>query len=146
MASLTELISDGLGRDGLVWLKLPPAMASAGRSLEWCKNKIAHVLDEGPQVFKIGITANPLHRFYRKPNVDELNPSPGYYFSREKFKCMHVVFCGSTWDEVALMEAILIQLYKDTPGNRNVRPGGEGRKMAEGPYFTYIVFKPAIPR
>ena len=43
------------------------------------------------------------------------------------------------------MEAVLIESHKGKPGNRNARPGGEGRQMHDGPFFTYIVFKSAMP-
>lgn len=57
---------------------------------------------------------------------------------------MHVIFCSTTWDEAALMEAALIESHLNQPGNRNVRPGGEGRSVGAGPFFTYVVFKSAM--
>lgn len=85
-----------------------------------------------------------MFRFFKEPTL--ASPSPGYYLSSEKFKCMHVLYCGVTWEEAALMEAVLIASHLSKPGNRNVRPGGEGRQVGAGPFFTYVVFKSAMWR
>ena len=85
---------------------------------------------------------DPLFRFYKQPT--STSQSPGYYYAKEKFKCMHVIFGATSWDAAALMEAALIESHQHKPGNRNVRPGGEGRDVGEGPYFTYVVFKSAM--
>lgn len=138
MPRLQKLIAEGLGTDGLVWLKLPPPNFNAGQTLAFCKNKIKTVLNRCPHVYKIGITADPLLRFYKE------SPSPGYYRCQEKFKGMYVLFACNTWDEAALMEAALIDVYKTKPGNRNIRPGGEGKPSTEAPFFTYVVFKSAM--
>ena len=143
LPALRKLLLSGLGRDALVWLKLPPVSANTGQALACCRKVIKHVLEQGPTVYKIGITADPLLRFYKKPCSG--SPSPGYYQSHEKFKCMYVLYAGSTWEEAALMEAVLIEPHLNKPGCRNVRPGGEGRRMEHGPFFTYIVFKSACP-
>ena len=121
MPKLAQLISKGLGRDGLVWLKLPRPEASASQSLAWCRGRITRILNEGPQVYKIGITTDPLLRFYKQPT--STSQSPGYYYAKEKFKCMHVIFGATSWDAAALMEAALIESHQHKPGNRNVRPG-----------------------
>ena len=140
---LHHLIQQGLGTNGLVWLKMPPPNSNSGKSLAWCRERVDRIFKfEGPQVYKIGVTADPMFRFFKKPTV--ASPSPGYYFSDEKFKCMHVLYCGVTWEEAALMEAVLIESHLSKPGNRNVRPGGEGRQVSAGPFFTYVVFKPAM--
>ena len=139
---MKSLITDGLGTDGLVWLKLPPPRANSGQALKWCKAKIDSLLNRGPHVFKIGITSNPLFRFYKEPS--HMCPSPGYYRCGDKFKGMHVLFAGSTFEEAALMEAALKDVYQGRPGNRNMRAGGEGRNSETGPFFTYLVFKLAM--
>ena len=138
---LSCLISDGLGSDGLVWLKLPPPTANSGVALASCRGVIDSLLARGPHVYKIGITADPLFRFYKVPTAH--SPSPGYYKCHEKFTGMDVIYAALTWDEAALMEAVLIDSHKGNPGNRNERPGGEGRVTGQGPYFTYLVFRPA---
>ena len=139
---LRRLISHGLGSDALVWLKMPPATANTGQSLACCRKVVATVLDKGPTVYKIGVTGDPLLRFYKEPCT--ASPNPGYYKSHEKFKCMYVLYAGATWEEAALMEAVLIESHLGKPGNRNIRPGGEGRRMGQGPFFTYLVFKSLI--
>ena len=140
--TLSLLISDGLGSDGLVWLKLPPPTANAGKALAWSRQVVDSLLAKGPHVFKIGITADPLFRFYKESSLH--SPSPGYYRGHEKFTGMDVLYAATTWEEAALVEAILIETYRETPGNRNVRPGGEGRVCGHGPFFTYLVFKSAL--
>ena len=142
MPRLSTLISKGLGDDGLVWLKLPPPAASTGRALAFCRDVIDKLLKKGPHVYKIGVTADPLFRFYKRPSFE--SSSPGSYYCQDKFKCMYVLYASATWDEAALMEAVLIESHRGCPGNRNDRPGGEGRKCDAGPFFTYVVFKSAL--
>ena len=125
-----------------MWLKLPPPNSNTGKSLAWCRERVDRIKFECPQVYKIGVTADPMFRFFKEPTL--ASPSPGYYLSSEKFKCMHVLYCGVTWEEAALMEAVLIESHLSKPGNRNVRPGGEGRQVGAGPFFTYVVFKSAM--
>ena len=139
---LRALIENGLGDDGLVWLKLPPPTANTGKALAFCRKTIDQVLAQGPMVYKIGVTADPLVRFYKSPTLQ--NPSPGYYNCKEKFKCMYILYAGVTWEEAALMEAVLIESHQGKPGNRNILAGGEGRKQVAGPFFTYLVFKSAM--
>lgn len=85
-----------------------------------------------------------MFRFFKEPTF--ASPSPSYYSSGENFKCMHVLYCGVTWEEAALMEAVLIESHLSKPSNPNVRPRGEGRQVGAGPFFTYVVFKPAMWR
>ena len=139
---LQHLILKGLGDDGLVWLKLPPPMANTGKALASRRRQIENVLTKGPHVYKVGVTADPLFRFYKEPTHE--SPSPGYYRSPDRFKFMDVIYAAESFDEAALMEAVLIETYKGMPGNRNVRPGGEGRQCGQGPFFTYFVFKSAM--
>ncbi|CAE7337067.1 unnamed protein product [Symbiodinium natans] len=136
---LAYLLREGLAADLRVKLRLPPPLANAGKALQWAKSVVRGVLDTGPTVHKIGLSGNPLFRFYKKPSV--ASPSPGYYHSADRFQGMYVLFAGSTWDEASLMEAVLISEFRDTAGNRNVNPGGEGRQVYDPPYFTYFVFK-----
>ena len=137
---LPALLMDGLCDDQRVKLKLPPARASAGKALQAAKDVINSVLCKGPTVYKIGLTGNPIFRFYKKPS--KASPSAGYFHDKERFQYMYVLFAGATWDEAALMEAVLISEFSAKPGCRNVNPGGEGRKVFDPPYFTYLVFKP----
>lgn len=141
---LHKLIQGGLGNDGLVWLKTPPANYNAGQQLSWCKAKINSVLSQGPYVYKIGITADPIFRFYKVPTAS--SPSPGYYRCHEKFKAMHVLFACQSFDEASLMEAALIEAHVGKPGCRNVKLGGEGRRSEDPPFFTYAVYKLAMQK
>ena len=136
---LSELLQQGLGLDTRVQLKLPPPHANAGKALQWTRKVIENVLHKGPSVFKIGLTGNPMFRFYKRPCA--ASPSPGYFHERDKYQYLYVVYAGATWDEASLMEAILISEFRHLPGNRNVNPGGEGRQAYDPPYFAYLVFK-----
>lgn len=142
MPRMEALILEGLGDDGLIWLKMPPPTCSSGQSLAFCRRVIENILSRGPHVYKIGVTANPLYRFYKRPTLD--SPSPGYYYSREKYKTMYIIYSAATFGEAALMEAVLIEGHRNMPGCRNENPGGEGRKADQGPFFTYVVFKSAM--
>jgi len=139
---LQLLFAKGLGDDGLVWLKLPPPSANTGKALAFCRSVVDKLVAKGPHVYKIGVTSDPLFRFYKRPFAE--SPSPGYYYCHEKFKGMYIIYASVSWDEAALMEAVLIESHKGKPGNRNDRPGGEGRKTDTGPFFTYVVFKLAM--
>ena len=57
---------------------------------------------------------------------------------------MYVLYAAACFDEAALMEAVLIESHLGRSGCRNIRPGGEGKKMGKGPFFTYLVFKSAM--
>ena len=140
MRRLKSLILEGLGSDPRVLLKLPQPKATTGRALQHCRSMISNVLAKGPHVFKIGVSADPMFRFYKKPTNS--SNSCGYFCGDERYKFIHVLFASSRWEEAALMEAVLIEPHQETPGNRNVRPGGDGRQMGEGPFFTYLVLKP----
>lgn len=137
---LSSLISEGLGQDSRVQLHLPPPNTSSGKALEWSGRKISSIL-RVPCVYKIGITADPMFRFYKEPTNS--SPTCGYFLCHEKFVAMRVIFAALTFQEAGLMEAILIESHKGQPGNRNIRPGGEGKQIGNCPFFTYIVFKPA---
>ena len=136
---LRQLINGGLGADGRVKLKMPAPSCTAGQSLRWSRKIIESILDKGPHVYKIGLTGDPMFRFYKKPS--HTSPCPGYFHDRDKYQAMYLLFVGATWDEAALMEAILISLFQGKPGNRNIKPGGEGRQVYSPPYFTYLVYK-----
>ncbi|CAK9101504.1 Regulator of nonsense transcripts 1-like [Durusdinium trenchii] len=98
---LQELLVLGLGADRRVKLKLPPPSATASKSLQWCKQMVQSILDKGPTVYKIGMTGNPLLRFYKLPSAE--SPSPGYRYEKDKFEFMYIVFAGATWDEAGLV-------------------------------------------
>ena len=125
--------------DPRIQLKLPPVSANAGQALAWCREIIRKLLIQGPHVYKVGITGHPVFRFYKKPS--QVSPSPGYFYEKDKFQFMWLLYAAATWEEAALMEAVLIESLLHKPGCRNLRPGGEGRQVFAGPYFCYIVYK-----
>ena len=139
---LRELLLQGLGSDARVQLQLPRPSLNAGKALLSVRNKVASILSLGPTVYKIGLTGDPMFRFYKVPS--QTSASAGYRHDLEQYEEMHVLFAGATWDEAALMEAVLIAEFQGRPGNRNINPGGEGRQVYDPPYFTYIVFKSAL--
>ena len=44
-----------------------------------------------------------------------------------------------------MLESALIRIFKDTPGCRNDRPGGETPSVENGPHFTYVVYRILLP-
>ncbi|CAE7771912.1 unnamed protein product, partial [Symbiodinium necroappetens] len=139
---LRELLLKGLGNDDRVKLCLPRPLLSAGKALLSIRERVASILRLGPTVFKIGLTGDPMFRFYKVPS--KTNSSAGYRYDTDQFAEMQVLYAGATWDEASLMEAVLIAEFQGRPGNRNINPGGEGRQVYDPPYFTYIVFKSAL--
>lgn len=79
---LNVLISEGLGKDTRMQLKLPPPGATSGQALQWCRKKISNILVV-PCVYKIGLTADPMLRFYKEPTNSA--PSCGHFLCHEKF-------------------------------------------------------------
>ena len=126
--------------DPRVLFKLPPPGLNAGKALAFCREVLQQILvQQSPVVYKIGITGNPMFRFYKKPT--SISPSAGYYYERDQFQFMYILYATETWDESALMEAVLIEAHLSKPGCRNIRPGGEGRQVYTGPFFCYVVCK-----
>ena len=134
---LRELLLQGLGNDDRVKLRLPRPLLCAGKALLSIRERVANILSLGPTVFKIGLTGDPMFRFYKVPS--RTNVSAGYRYDLEQYEEMQVLFAGATWDEASLMEAVLISEYQGRPGNRNVNPGGEGRQVYDPPYFIHCV-------
>ena len=139
---LRQLLLEGLGNDDRVKFRLPRPLLSAGKALLSIRERVRSIVHSGPTVFKIGLTGDPMFRFYKVPS--KTSTSAGYRYDLEQYEEMHVLFAGATWDEAALMEAVLIEEFQGRPGNRNVNPGGEGRQVYDPPYFTYVVFKSAL--
>ncbi|CAE7676930.1 unnamed protein product [Symbiodinium sp. CCMP2456] len=101
---LRQLLLEGLGNDDRVKLRLPRPLLSAGKALLSIREKVGSILDLGPTVYKIGLTGDPMFRFYKKPSKTSL--SAGYRYDLEQYEEMQVLFAGATWDEAALMEAV----------------------------------------
>lgn len=115
--------------------KNPKATASqVAKHHERCVSKLS---SKHPAVFKIGITGNPVARWRHSVY--------GYCRDREDWQGMLIMSVSSTSFAAALLETMLISIYRDTPGCRNQRPGGETASDSDGPYFTYVVFKELAP-
>ena len=85
-----------------------------------------------PSVFKIGLTRDPRWRFYDAPFA---------YSAGGEFDSMVVLLVGCV-ALVQWLEAALISRLRDTPGCRNVAPGGESPPPASYPCYLYVVAKP----
>ena len=85
-----------------------------------------------PSVFKIGLTRDPRWRFYDAPFA---------YSAGGEFDSMVVLLVGFV-ALVQWLEAALISRLRDTPGCRNVAPGGESPPPASYPCYLYVVAKP----
>ena len=120
-----------LFRDHTLALSQP---GSVSQVVDHCSLHIHHRLTSmGIVVFKIGVAANPGHRFN--------NPRFGY--AHEGYMFMDVLFRGSPRD-CALLEDTLIALFKIQRGCRNVNPGGGGINVDNTSYQShlYVVFAP----
>ena len=108
--------------------------ATASSVLNHCEQTIQDLFKKHPCVFKIGTTSNPVKRWRR--------PVYGYGFDRREFwQGMKVLMVSDTSFNAALAESSLIRKFKDTPGRRNYKPGGETPSPEQGPHFTYVVYK-----
>jgi hypothetical protein len=74
--------------------------------------------------FKIGITANPLQRWY--------------YYEEELYEQLYLLACFEETSGAQMLEAALISHFRETSGCRNEAPGGEGL-TGKPPFFTYLV-------
>lgn len=110
-------------------LKLPARKRTssgmlAGATLQHAKGVVGELLDHlGPAVFKIGITATPLARWR--------------YYEKEGYQQFHLLHVAEEATTVQMLEAALIDAFKDRPGCRNIARGGEG-PTGRGPHWTYI--------
>ena len=102
---------------------------TAGKVLQHCKCKIElfrQSLGGAVCVFKIGYCSNPSQRFvsYREANFVSM-------------LLLHVTPCRGT---VQMLEAALIDSYRDVAGCRNEKPGGEGPGHVQVSHFyVYVV-------
>jgi len=95
-----------------------------------CRQLAAWFAAIGPIVFKVGIAADPGHRFW--------NPEFGYETERA-WHFMDVVWSGPA-NESRQLEIDLISAFRGLPGCRNVSAGGDGvRPDRKHLCFTYLV-------
>ena len=112
--------------------------ATASQVLAHAEKSVLQLSSKHPAVFKIGITMDPVARWK--------HPQYGYSRDRrERWQKMKLVGVFSESFSAGLVEAVLIRRFKDTPGCRNDRPGGETACPGEGPHFTYVTYKVLVP-
>ena len=104
--------------------------------LDHCDLTIKSLYSKYPTVFKIGITRNPISRWLQGYGQD----------CRQKWSLLKVLAVLPDPLSSGFVEAALIHRFQGTPGNMNVRRGGEGVDLAgAGPYFAYVAYRCLIP-
>ena len=104
--------------------------------LDHCELSINSLSSKFPAVFKIGITRNPVERWQKGYGQDK---------GQQWFQ-MKVLVILPEAVSLGFVEAALIRRFQSTPGNMNVRRGGEGVDLSgAGPYFAYVVFRCLAP-
>lgn len=135
LPSLQETSSCG-GRVSFELCKSPRATASA--CLVHAEKQIQCIFSKHPAVYKIGITLNPVHRWS--------HPRYGYLHDTvERWQGMKVIFVSESSFAAALVESAMISKFKNCPGCRNDKPGGETASPERGPHFTYVVYRILVP-
>ena len=104
--------------------------------LDHCELCIQALSSKYPAVFKIGITRDPVTRWQKGYGQDTVH----------KWSTIKVLAVLADAVSVGFVEAALIRRFQTTPGNMNIRRGGEGVDLSgAGPYFAYVVFRNLIP-
>ena len=112
--------------------------ATASQVAQHAENAIRRLSKQHPAVFKIGLTSGPVKRWQ--------HPRYGYALDkREKWRGMKIICVTASSFSAALLETMLISIFKGTPGCRNEKPGGETASPGEGPHFTYVVYRILTP-
>lgn len=112
--------------------------ATASQVARHVERSVSNLSSEHPAVFKMGITASPVHRW--------CHPVYGYSRDRkEKWQGMKILSVNADSFSAALLESFLISKFKGTPGCRNENPGGETASPGDGPFFTYVVYRILVP-
>jgi hypothetical protein len=88
---------------------------------------VERALQDGPTIFKIGLTRDPMHRW--------ANASYGYV--RDGFRHM-TILCATVPRWAAALETYLIERFGSRQGCRNSAPGGESTPH-QAPVFVYVV-------
>jgi hypothetical protein len=113
---------------------LPPVGSTTGGIIQHAHWQLEQLRARHPHVFKIGITCHPVQRW--------AYASYAYRRDSERWQGMQVIYATESAIAAAFLEAHMIYVYKDTPGCRNCRAGGDSSCVsADGPHFTYIVYK-----
>lgn len=125
--------------DGRIISDIPKnPKATASQVARHVECRVSKLSSEHPAVFKIGITASPVHRWCHRVY--------GYGRDRkEKWQGMKILSVNADSFSAALLESFLISKFKGTPGCRNENPGGETASPGDGPFFTYVVYRILVP-
>ena len=105
--------------------------SNSGTILAHAQKTVQGVIAHGPTIFKIGITADPSHRWG--------NHKYGYQHDRNAYQQM-LIFSEADSAGAAMLEASLINTFKSQAGCRNTAPGGEGVRHG-CVIYTYIVYR-----
>ena len=120
-----------------VWpidFRLPPVGSTTGGIIKHAHWRLKVLRSRHPHVFKVGITCNPVQRW--------ASATYAYRRDSEGWHGMQVIYATASAIAAAFLEAHMIYMYKDTQGCRNCRTGGDSSCVsADGPHFTYIVYK-----
>ena len=104
--------------------------------LDHCEISIRSLYSKYPTIFKVGITRNPITRWLQGYSQD----------SRQKWSHLKVLAILPDPVSIGFVEAALIHRFQGTPGNMNVRRGGEGVDLSgAGPYFAYVAYRCLVP-
>ena len=103
--------------------------------LDHCEISINSIFAKHPAIYKIGITRNPVERW-----------QIGYAKDTHAWSEMKVLVALADPVAIGFVEAALIRRYQGSPGNMNIRRGGEGVDLSgAGPYFAYVVYRCLVP-
>ena len=104
---------------------------NAGAILSHATQLIQNIINQGPTVSKIGITGDPAHRWG--------NDKYGYKRDINTYQQMFV-FSEADAAGAAMLEASLINTFRQISGCRNTAPGGESVRSG-CPTYTYMVHR-----
>ena len=104
--------------------------------LDHCEISINSLSAKYPAIYKIGITRNPVERWQIGYAQD----------TTHAWSKMKVLVAVGDPVAVGFVEAALIRRYQGSPGNMNIRRGGEGVDLSgAGPFFAYVVYRCLVP-
>ena len=104
--------------------------------LDHCMLSVQSVFSKYPAVYKVGITRNPVLRWCQG------------YAKDPHMQWTEMRMLALTPDPLSagLIESSLIRCFQKSPGNQNIRSGGEGvDPEGQGPFFVYVVFRCLVP-
>lgn len=135
---LPELHETNNCRERILFDLCKSQKATASSILSHAEQCIHSLSRKHPAVFKVGISSNPVRRWNHTL----------YGYAWDKKECwlgMKILAVCETSLSCAFLESALIRLFRNKPGCRNDRPGGESPSADQGPHFTYIVYNILLP-